>query len=97
MVIVHMATMVIAIAPTVIMAIGDTDTMALDPIAETGRGVHIVDGAEVEYTSCRLTRLYFLTSAGKSEPGPGFPGLVTSWGSAASAFRGLRFVGSRVL
>jgi hypothetical protein len=65
MVIVHMATMVIAIAPTVIMAIGDMDTMALDPIADTGRGVHIVDGAEVEYTS-RLTRLYFLTSAGKS-------------------------------
>jgi hypothetical protein len=69
MVIVHMATMVTAIAPTVIMAIGDTDTMALDPIADTGRAVHIVDGAEVEYSSaltkrdssCRLTNGFLRT------------------------------------
>jgi len=93
-----MATTAIGTGLTDTRAIGDTvTTAAIDLIVDTGRAVHIVDGAEVEYTSCRLTRLYFLTSAGKSEPGPGFPGPVTSWGSAASAFRGLRFVGSRVL
>ena len=72
MVIVHMATMVTAIAPTVIMAIGDTDTMALDPIADTGRAVHIVDGAEVEYTSCRLTAFTFLLLQAKASPGQAF-------------------------
>jgi hypothetical protein len=69
MVIAHMGTMAIAIAPTVIMAIGDTDTMALDPIADTGRAVHIVDGAEGEYTSLTASLTFLLLQA-KASPGP---------------------------
>jgi hypothetical protein len=41
-----MVTTVITSVPTGIMAIGDTDTTALGPIADTGRAVHIVDGAD---------------------------------------------------
>jgi hypothetical protein len=41
-----MVTTAITIVPMGIMAIGDTDTMALGPIADTGRAVHIVDGAD---------------------------------------------------
>jgi hypothetical protein len=43
-----MATTAIAIGPTDITAIGDTATMVAigGPIADTGRGVHIVDGAD---------------------------------------------------
>jgi hypothetical protein len=86
MVIAHMGTTAIATVPTDITAIGDTDTMALDPIADTGRAAHIVDGAEGQYTSCRITApllSYFCRQ--KLAPGPGFPGPVTSWGSAASS------------
>jgi hypothetical protein len=44
---VRMATMAMPIVPTDITAIGDTATMvAIGPIAGTGRGVHIVDGAD---------------------------------------------------
>jgi hypothetical protein len=47
-IIVPMATTAIAIDPTDITAIGDTATMvAIGPIAGIGRGVHIVDGADV--------------------------------------------------
>jgi hypothetical protein len=43
-----MATTAIAIGPTDITAIGDTAIMvAIGPIAGIGRGVHIVDGADV--------------------------------------------------
>ena len=47
-IIVPMATTAIAIDPTDITAIGDTATMVAigGPIADTGRGVHIVDGAD---------------------------------------------------
>jgi hypothetical protein len=45
---VPMGIMAIAIDPTDITAIGDMATMAAigGPIAGTGRGVHIVDGAD---------------------------------------------------
>ena len=44
---VPMGIMAITIVRTDIMAIGDTATMAaIGPIAGTGRGVHIVDGAD---------------------------------------------------
>jgi hypothetical protein len=46
MAIAHMATTAIAIVPTGITVTGDTDIMALGPIADTGRVVHIVDGTE---------------------------------------------------
>ena len=46
---VPMGIMAITIVRTDIMAIGDTDIMgAIGPIADTGRGVHIVDGADRE-------------------------------------------------
>ena len=47
---VPMGIMAIAIGPTDITAIGDTATMVAigGPIADTGQGVHIVDGADRE-------------------------------------------------